>query len=81
MTNTASDRYVFRAPELGNVAIAQPYFHSGKVWKLQDAEVMSIAAFLRTLSGRQPRIEHPLLPPGTDATPRPSLAVKPLETK
>jgi cytochrome c peroxidase len=28
-------------------------------------------AFLKTLTGDQPRIQLPILPPSTDATPRP----------
>jgi len=93
VTNTAADRYVFRAAPLRNVAITQPYFHSGKVWKLEDAvrimgsaqlgvgltepEVAQITAFLRTLTGRQPKVENPLLPPSSDTTPRPQLRVTP----
>ena len=93
VTSTAADRYVFRAAPLRNVAITQPYFHSGKVWKLEDAvrimgsaqlgvglagdEAATVAAFLRTLTGRQPRVENPVLPPSTDATPRPELRTSP----
>lgn len=89
VTNTSEDKYVFRSPALRNVAITQPYFHSGKVWTLSDAvaimgssqlgiglaedEVDSITAFLRTLTGEQPQITHPVLPPSTDQTPRPAL--------
>jgi cytochrome c peroxidase len=96
VTNTAGDRYAFRAPALRNVAITQPYFHSGKVWKLEDAvrvmgssqlgakldeaEVAGITAFLRTLTGKQPKVEYPLLPAGTDATPRPAIELN-LATK
>ncbi|KAA0252498.1 MAG: cytochrome-c peroxidase [Acidobacteria bacterium] len=93
VTNTSADRYVFRAAPLRNVAVTQPYFHSGKVWKLADAvkimgsaqlgeplgdaDVAGITEFLRTLTGRQPKVENPVLPPSTDATPRPELRVKP----
>ncbi len=89
VTNTAGDKYVFRAPPLRNVAITPPYFHSGKVWKLRDAvaimgsaqlgitltpaESDRIVSFLGTLTGDQPRVEHPVLPPNTDETPRPAL--------
>lgn len=92
VTRTEGDKYAFRSPSLRNVAITQPYFHSGKVWKLQEAvrimgssqlgvsltdgEVAQVTAFLRTLTGRQPRIEHPVLPPGSDSTPQPELKVK-----
>ncbi|MFC4729243.1 cytochrome-c peroxidase [Coralloluteibacterium thermophilus] len=91
VTQTASDEYVFRAAPLRNVALTAPYFHSGEVWELEEAvaimgssqlgreldagEVGAIAAFLRTLTGEQPRIEHPLLPPSTAATPRPDHGV------
>ncbi len=87
VTNTASDEYVFRAAPLRNIALTAPYFHSGEVWdlsqavaimgnsqlgqELSDGEVQAIVAFLQTLSGRQPQIEHPILPTSTATTPRP----------
>ncbi|AJE04336.1 cytochrome-c peroxidase [Geobacter pickeringii] len=87
VTNTAADKYVFRSPSLRNVAITQPYFHSGKVWKLSDAvkimgsaqlgikltddEAGTITAFLDTLTGKQPKVVYPILPPNADGTPRP----------
>jgi cytochrome c peroxidase len=89
LTNTASDRYVFKSPTLRNIALTPPYFHSGKVWKLKDAvalmgsaqlgatlnsdELDKIVAFLGTLTGNQPKVEYPVLPPNSDATPRPIL--------
>lgn len=89
VTNTAADKYVFRSPSLRNVAITQPYFHSGTVWPLRDAvsimgsaqlgmvlsedEVGTITAFLQTLTGEQPQIVHPVLPPSTSRTPKPVL--------
>lgn len=89
VTNTSSDQYVFKAPTLRNVALTPPYFHSGKVWKLADAvEIMGsaqlgirlnadeagkIVAFLDALTGRQPRVEYPVLPPNADSTPHPLL--------
>ncbi|WP_129125088.1 cytochrome-c peroxidase [Geomonas oryzae] len=89
VTNTESDRYVFKAPSLRNVAFTQPYFHSGKVWKLRDAvavmasaqlgiklsehEVDDTVAFLHALTGKEPRIGYPLLPPSSDTTPQPKL--------
>jgi cytochrome c peroxidase len=87
VTKTASDNYVFRASPLRNITLTEPYFHSGKVWDLEQAvaimgvaqlgqelsddQVKTITAFLRTLEGEQPRVEYPVLPPSTDATPRP----------
>lgn len=87
VTSTAADKYVFRSPSLRNVAITMPYFHSGKVWKLKDAvkimgsaqlgttitdtEAEKIVTFLDTLTGAQPKIMHPVLPPNSDDTPRP----------
>lgn len=92
VTRTATDEYVFRAPALRNVELTPPYFHSGKVWGLQEAvavmstaqlgteltgdEVEAITAFLRTLTGRQPDVEYPILPPSGDATPPPDLSVR-----
>jgi len=87
VTKTAADDYVFRAAPLRNVAITEPYFHSGMVWDLEQAvgimgtsqlgedlkddEVKAIAAFLRTLTGEQPRVDYPILPANTAATPKP----------
>jgi cytochrome c peroxidase len=89
VTNTEADHYVFKAPALRNVALTPPYFHSGQVWKLQDAvsimgsaqlgihfekdEAEAIATFLATLTGKQPKLEYPILPPTSNTTPRPSL--------
>ncbi len=89
VTNTSSDRYVFKAPSLRNIALTPPYFHSGKVWKLRDAvelmgstqlgahltpeEIESIEIFLKTLTGNQPKVEYPVLPSNSDATPHPVL--------
>ncbi|HVB35060.1 MAG TPA: cytochrome-c peroxidase [Patescibacteria group bacterium] len=87
VTKTASDEYVFRAAPLRNVALRAPYFHSGQVWSLKqavgimgssqlgqtltDQQEDAIVAFLKTLTGKQPRVELPVLPPRTDATPLP----------
>ncbi|WP_368643692.1 cytochrome-c peroxidase [Castellaniella ginsengisoli] len=87
VTHTASDEYVFRAGPLRNIALTAPYFHSGDVWSLEqavaimgtsqlgqeldDAEVKAITRFLHTLTGEQPQVVYPTLPPSTAATPRP----------
>lgn len=92
VTKTASDEYVFRAVPLRNVALTAPYFHTGKVWDLEQAvaimgtsqlgkelsndEVGAITAFLNTLTGEQPRVEMPMLPVSTAKTPRPEPLVK-----
>ncbi len=93
VTKSAGDEYVFRAAPLRNVAITQPYFHSGKVWRLEeavkvmgsaqlgatltDAEADRITSFLRSLTGRQPKVPNPVLPPSADGTPRPEIRVPP----
>jgi cytochrome c peroxidase len=87
VTKTAGDEYVFRAPSLRNVTLTAPYFHSGKVWGLKQAvavmgssqlgetlseeEIEAITAFLGTLTGEPPRVEIPILPTETAATPKP----------
>ena len=89
VTSTESDRYVFKAPSLRNLNMTQPYFHSGKVWKLKDAvsvmgsvqlgitlgpgDADKIVAFMNTLTGTYPSLPYPILPPNSDATPRPVL--------
>lgn len=88
VTKVASDEYVFRAAPLRNVALRPPYFHSGQVWslkqavgvmaevqlgaKLSDKEEDDIVAFLDSLTGQLPKVEYPILPTRTDATPLPS---------
>jgi len=39
--------------------------------ELDGTEVKQITAFLHTLSGEQPKVEYPELPPSTASTPRP----------
>jgi cytochrome c peroxidase len=73
--------------------LTAPYFHSGKVWDLAQAvaimgsaqlgatlnaaETASIVAFLKTLTGEQPKVEYPVLPPHTSITPLPDVKVAP----
>ncbi len=92
VTRTESDAYVFKAPSLRNIALTPPYFHSGKIWHLEDAvttmssaqlgavltdeEVKDIAAFLHALTGEQPDVEYPILPPQTPETPLPDVSVE-----
>ena len=87
VTKTASDEYVFRVPPLRNVELTAPYFHSGQVWdlnqavgimatdqlgkSLNDEQVAKIVAFLKSLTGDQPQITYPILPPSVASTPRP----------
>lgn len=87
VTKTQNDQYVFRAAPLRNIALTAPYFHSGQVWDLEEAvaimgtaqlgkqlnaeEVGDIVAFLKTVTGKQPKVEYPLLPPSTATTPKP----------
>jgi cytochrome c peroxidase len=89
LTNTSGDRYVFKSPILRNVALTPPYFHSGKVWNLLDAakimgsaqlgyevtddEAEKIVEFLGALTGDQPQVRYPILPPNSNTTPRPIL--------
>ncbi|MDA8230541.1 MAG: cytochrome-c peroxidase [Magnetospirillum sp.] len=91
VTKSADDEYVFRVAPLRNVALTAPYFHSGKVWNLKEAvgimaasqlgqtlsdrEEDAIVAFLGTLTGKQPKVEYPILPIRSADTPLP----KPVE--
>jgi cytochrome c peroxidase len=87
VTKTASDEYVFKVPTLRNIALTAPYFHTGQAWDLRQAvavmgssqlgiqlnteEVDKITAFLASLTGEQPRITYPILPPSTAGSPTP----------
>jgi cytochrome c peroxidase len=91
VTKTASDAYVFKVPSLRNIELTPPYFHSGQVWDLKQAvavmgsaqlgielnnqEVAAIVTFLKTLTGEQPTVEYPVLPPHTKGTPLPMIEV------
>jgi len=87
VTKSASDEYVFKVPTLRNIALTAPYFHTGRAWDLRQATAVmgvsqlgaqlkaddteQVAAFLESLSGDQPKVMHPILPPSVAATPRP----------
>jgi cytochrome c peroxidase len=87
VTKNISDKYVFKVPTLRNVELTAPYFHSGSTWDLKEAvavmgeaqlgqkltegETDKIAEFLKSLTGRQPEVVLPILPPRVAATPRP----------
>ncbi|MCX8084383.1 MAG: cytochrome-c peroxidase [Calditerrivibrio sp.] len=89
VTNTSKDEYVFKSPSLRNIELTAPYFHSGKVWSLKEAiqimgsaqlgislnsnEVDKIYAFLKTTTGKQPQISHPIFPVARENTPLPDL--------
>ncbi|MDK1389291.1 cytochrome-c peroxidase [Sinorhizobium sp. 8-89] len=88
VTGKLDDAYVFKVPTLRNVTLTPPYFHSGNVWDLKQAvavmgttqlgtelgaeDVAKIIAFLRTLTGVQPQVTYPILPPSVPTTPRPA---------
>lgn len=88
VTKNPADKNVFKVPTLRNVALTYPYFHDGSQWSLDGAvklmgrhqlgielpepEVANIVSFLKTLTGKQPAITLPALPPSTAETPRPN---------
>jgi cytochrome c peroxidase len=69
-TQEPADKYVFKVPNLRNVAMTPPYFHDGSVAtlpqavrvmgkvqlgrELTDQEVHDLVAFLNSLTGKQP---------------------------
>ena len=87
VTKSVSDQYVYKVPSLRNIVLTAPYFHTGKAWDLKQAvavmgasqlginlsqgEVNSIVAFLDGLTGEQPKVTLPILPPSTAETPKP----------
>jgi len=88
VTGKDADRFNFKVPTLRNVELTYPYFHDGAADTLGQAvdtmgrvqlgknftkeENAKIVAFLKTLTGDQPQIGMPVLPPSSDATPRPT---------
>ncbi|MCG7755758.1 MAG: cytochrome-c peroxidase [Nitrosomonas sp.] len=87
VTGKDTDLNVFKVPTLRNIELTYPYFHDGAAATLEDAvktmgkiqldrdfnkkEIDSIVAFLKTLTGDQPDIKVPVLPPSNNNTPRP----------
>ncbi len=84
VTGKDADRFKFKVPALRNVELTYPYFHDGEAESLTEAvdvmgrlqlgrkyteeENAKIVAFLKTLTGDQPFIVLPILPPSTDET-------------
>lgn len=87
VTGKDADRFSFKVPTLRNVELTYPYFHDGEVATLTEAvdimgrlqlgrtfsddENAKLVAFLKTMTGDQPRIVLPILPPSNDSTPQP----------
>ena len=87
VTKSDQDRFLFKVPTLRNVELTYPYFHDGAAMTLTEAvdtmgklqlgrtftaeENAQIVAFLKTLTGDQPKFELPQLPVSGDSTPRP----------
>ena len=79
------DRMTFKVPVLRNVELTYPYFHDGEAATLEKAvevmgdvqlgrrytkeETAKIVAFLKTLTGEQPKVTYPILPPNGPETP------------
>jgi len=87
ITGNDADRFNFKVPTLRNVEYTYPYFHDGQAKTLEEAvdimgqiqlgrhytqdEIAKVVAFLKTLTGDMPQITLPMLPPSSNATPRP----------
>ncbi|MGI1988354.1 cytochrome-c peroxidase [Shewanella glacialipiscicola] len=87
VTGKEADKFVFKVPTLRNIELTYPYFHDGSVWtleeavntmadiqlgqKMSDKEIKEMLAFLVSLTGDQPQIVLPILPPSNKNTPRP----------
>jgi len=88
VTKEEKDKYVFKVPLLRNIELTAPYFHNASTRDLGEAvnimaeyqlgltltedETSKIVEFLKTLTGEQPSIVFPTLPPSTAATPVPN---------
>lgn len=87
VTGKDADRFNFKVPTLRNVALTYPYFHDGAADTLGEAvDTMGRFAtgqkiyprrkrrhrgLFKTLTGKQPQITLPILPPSSDQTKRP----------
>lgn len=88
VTGKDADRFKFKVPTLRNVELTYPYFHDGEAAtlaetvdlmgrlqlgkKYSEEENANIVAFLKTLTGDQPVIILPFLPPSVAETPVPA---------
>jgi cytochrome c peroxidase len=90
VTKSESDRMMFKVPSLRNIDKTAPYFHDGSATTLEDAvrmmgkhqlglelsdaEVTSVVAWLKSLTGEIPRdyVAAPELPKSTKETPAPN---------
>ena len=88
VTGKDADRFNFKVPTLRNVEMTYPYFHDGAADTLPEAvntmariqlgktftvdENAKVVAFLKTLTGDQPNLKLPILPPSSDSTKRPT---------
>lgn len=87
VTGKDADRFSYKVPTLRNVELTYPYFHDGMAKTLSEAvdtmgriqlgkkftpdENTKIVAFLKSLTGDQPSMTLPILPPSSDKTPQP----------
>ncbi|MPY26235.1 cytochrome-c peroxidase [Shewanella psychropiezotolerans] len=87
VTGKEADKFVFKVPTLRNIELTYPYFHDGATWTLEEAvntmaeiqlgqeltevETKEMVTFLKSLTGEQPQIVLPILPPSNANTPRP----------
>ncbi|MBY6187143.1 cytochrome-c peroxidase [Marinobacter hydrocarbonoclasticus] len=87
VTGKEHDRMVFKVPTLRNIELTYPYFHDGSTYDLKEAVIVMqrvqlgqeltdkeadrITDFLKTLTGEQPQITLPILPPSVAETPKP----------
>ncbi|OYY91840.1 MAG: cytochrome C peroxidase [Sphingomonas sp. 28-66-16] len=87
VTGLASDDYGFKVPTLRNIALTAPYFHTGSeqdlakvvdtMAKAQLGQTISkdenakLVAFLKALTGDQPRVMMPQLPASDANSPLP----------
>ena len=78
VTKKEEDRSAFRVQSWRNVALTAPYFHDGSAETLEEAvrtmarmqlgkklskrQVGDITAFLKSLTGDQPKVVYPILP-------------------
>ncbi|SFS17233.1 cytochrome c peroxidase [Dyella sp. OK004] len=87
ISKSSGDEFVYKVPTLRNITLTAPYFHSGQVrdlgeavkimgeaqlgQKLSDTDVNNIVLFLGSLTGAQPKVDYPVLPPSGPDTPAP----------
>jgi len=86
---TGNENRLVKTPTLRNIEETAPYFHNGAIWDLKEAvkemgkiqlllgisdeDASKVVIFLKSLTGKKPKVIYPKLPVSSELTPKPIL--------